>query len=151
MLLGVLAGLAVTGALPLWACALPVVVYAAVAGFFGFVSAATLAGLLAFTLAVAALPLGPAAKLAALGLLVAATWRFKENIGRMLDGTEPRLGEAVPLAGRRSDEVVAAFMIHPMNIENFWSARRFAWLRPLVERASSASAACARWPTACVP
>ncbi|MFT2719382.1 glycerol-3-phosphate acyltransferase [Deinococcus sp. A31D244] len=134
VLLGVMAGLAVTGAVPLWAAALPVVVYAGVAGFWGYVTAATLAGVLAFTLAVAALPLGPAAKLAALGLLVAAGWRFKENLGRMLDGTEPRLGEAVPMAGRRSDEVVAAFMIHPMTLENFWSARRFAWLRPLVER-----------------
>ncbi|GGR82863.1 hypothetical protein GCM10008960_07370 [Deinococcus sedimenti] len=134
VLLGVLAGLAVTGALPLWVCALPVLVYAGVAGFWGYVSAATLAGLTAFTLAVATQPLGTAAKLAALALLVAATWRFKENIGRMLDGTEPRLGEAVPLAGRRSDEVVAAFMIHPMTLENFWSARRFAWLRPLVEK-----------------
>lgn len=134
VLLGVLAGLAVTGALPLWVCALPVLIYAAVAGFWGYVSAATLAALLAFTLAVATQPLGPAAKLAALALLIAAAWRFKENVGRMVDGTEPRLGEAVPLAGRRSDEVVAAFMIHPMNLENFWSARRFAWLRPLVEK-----------------
>mgnify|MGYP003335431759 CR=1 FL=1 len=102
--------------------------------FRSYVSAATLAALLAFTLAVATQPLGPAAKLAALALLIAAAWRFKENVGRMVDGTEPRLGEAVPLAGRRSDEVVAAFMIHPMNLENFWSARRFAWLRPLVEK-----------------
>lgn len=134
VLLGVMAALAVTGAVPLWVAALPVVVYAGVAGFWGYVSAATLAGLLAFALALATLPLGPAAKLGALALLVAATWRFKENLGRMLDGTEPRLGEAVPLAGRRSDEVVAAFMIHPMTLENFWSARRFAWLRPLVEK-----------------
>ncbi len=134
LLLGVMAGLAVTGAVPLWAAALPVVVYAGVAGFWGYVTAATLAGVLAFALVVAALPLGPAAKLAALGLLFAAGWRFKENLGRMLDGTEPRLGDAVPMAGRRSDEVVAAFMIHPMTLENFWSARRFAWLRPLVER-----------------
>ncbi|MBZ9713008.1 glycerol-3-phosphate acyltransferase [Deinococcus multiflagellatus] len=134
LLLGVLSALAVTGAVPLWVAALPVVVYAGVAGYWGFVSAATLAGLLAFALAVALLPLGPAAKLGALALLVAATWRFKENLGRLLDGTEPRLGEPVPLAGRRPDEVVAAFMIHPMTLENFWSARRFAWLRPLVER-----------------
>ncbi|UBV43718.1 glycerol-3-phosphate acyltransferase [Deinococcus taeanensis] len=134
VLLGVLAGLAVAAAVPLWAAALPVVVYAGVAGFWGYVSGATLAGLLTFTLAVASLPLSPAAKLAALALLVAATWRFKENLGRMADGTEPRLGDPVPLAGRRTDEVVAAFMIHPMSLENFWSARRFAWLRPLVEK-----------------
>lgn len=134
LLLGVLAGLAVTGTVPLWVAALPVVVYAGVIGYWGFVSAATLAGLTLFTVAVALLPTGVPSKLAALGLLVAATWRFKEQIGRILDGTEPRFGEAVPVAGKRSDEVVAAFMIHPMTLADFWSARRFAWLKPLVER-----------------
>lgn len=134
VLLGVLAGLVVTGALPFWAGLLPVLVYAAVAGYWGFISAATLAGLAALTLAVAALHIGPAAKLTTLGLLVAAGWRFKENVGRMLDGTEPRVGEDVPLAGKRDDVVVAAFMIHPMNLHDFWSAQRFAWLKPLVER-----------------
>lgn len=134
VLLGVLAGLAVTQAVPLWAAALPVVVYAAVSGYWGFVTLGTLAGLFAFALTVGLLPTPVPAKLAALGLLIAATWRFKENLGRILDGTEPRLGDAVPLAGQRADEVVTAFMIHPMTLENFWQARRFAWLRPLVER-----------------
>ncbi|MFC4425386.1 glycerol-3-phosphate acyltransferase [Deinococcus navajonensis] len=134
VLVGSLSALSVTGAVPFWAVLVPVLVYAGVSGYWGFVSAATLAGLLAFTLAMLIVPVGPAAKLAALGLLVTATWRFKENMGRILDGTEPRLGDEVPLAGKRSDEVVAAFMIHPMTLENFWSAQRFAWLRPLVER-----------------
>ena len=134
VLLGLLAGLTVTGALPLWATLVPVLLYAAVAGYWGYVGAATLAGLAGLALAGAALPLGPEAKLALLGLLVAAAWRFKENVGRMLDGTEPRVGEEVPLAGKRTDVVVAAFMIHPMTLVDFWQTRRFAWMRPLVER-----------------
>lgn len=134
VLLGLLAGLTVTGALPFWATLLPVLIYAAVAGYWGYVGAATLAGLAGLALAGATLPLGPEAKLALLGLLVAAAWRFKENVGRMLDGTEPRVGEEVPLAGKRADVVVAAFMIHPMTLKDFWQTRRFAWMRPLVER-----------------
>lgn len=134
VLLGVLAGLAVTETVPLWVAALPVAVYAGVSGYWGFVSLGTLAGLGAFTLAMALLPAGIPSRLSALGLLVAATWRFKENIGRILDGTEPRLGDQVPLAGKRSDEVVSAFMIHPMTLEDFWVTQRFAWLRPLVAR-----------------
>ncbi|MFC5847608.1 glycerol-3-phosphate acyltransferase [Deinococcus petrolearius] len=134
VLLGLLAGLAVTGALPLWATLLPVLIYAAVAGYWGYVSAATLAGLAGLALAGAALPLGPEAKLALLGLLLSAAWRFKENVGRMLDGTEPRVGEDVPVAGKRADVVVAAFMIHPMTLKDFWQTRRFAWMRPLVDR-----------------
>lgn len=134
VLLGVLAGLSVAGGLSLWLTVLPVVVYAGVLGFWGYVSAATVLGLLAFTGLVALSPLGIPAKLAALGLLVAATWRFKENLGRILDGTEPQFGEEVPLAGKRSDQVVTAFMIHPMTLENFWVTRRFSWMKPLVER-----------------
>lgn len=134
VLLGVLCGLAVTGALPSWLVGLPIVVYAAVVGFWGFVSAGTLAGLAVLAVLTAVLPVGVPSKLAALGLLVAAAWRFKENIGRMLDGTEPRLGDQVPLAGQRPDEVVAAFMVHPLTLQDFWQTRRFTWMKPLVER-----------------
>ncbi|GBF05048.1 glycerol-3-phosphate acyltransferase [Deinococcus aerius] len=134
VLLGVLAGLSVAGGVSLWLTVLPVVLYAAALGFWGYISGATLLGLLAFTALVALSPLDIPAKLAALGLLVAATWRFKENLGRILDGTEPRFGEDVPVAGKRADEVVTAFMIHPMTLENFWQSRRFSWMKPLVER-----------------
>ncbi|WP_272976243.1 glycerol-3-phosphate acyltransferase [Deinococcus geothermalis] len=134
VLLGVLAGLSVAGGLSLWLTVLPVVVYAAALGFWGYVSGATLAGLLVFAGLVALSPLGIPAKLGALGLLVAATWRFKENLGRILDRTEPRLGEDVPVAGKRPDQVVTAFMIHPMTLENFWQSPRFSWMKPLVER-----------------
>ena len=138
VLLGVVAGYAVTGALPFWAALLPVLVYAGVAGYWGYVSAATLAalGVLAFTVAwlPSGTPAGTGAKLALVALWAAAAWRFKEQVGRILDGTEPRLGEDVPVTGKREDVVVAAFMIHPMNLRDFWSAQRFAWLRPLVEK-----------------
>ncbi|MDL2345538.1 glycerol-3-phosphate acyltransferase [Deinococcus sp. MIMF12] len=133
VLLGVLAGLSVTG-LSLWLTVLPVVVYAAVLGYWGYASGATLLGLLAFAALVAVSPLGIPAKLGALGLLVAAGWRFKENLGRMMDGTEPRSLGDVPVAGKRADQVVTAFMIHPMTLENFWQSRRFAWMKPLVDR-----------------
>ena len=134
VLVGTLAALSVTGALPLWTVLLPLLVYAGVTGYWGYVSLATVLGLLTLTVLIAALPTPIPVKLAVLGLLVSATWRFKENLGRILDGTEPRFGDDVPMAGKRSDEVVAAFMIHPMTLENFWSAQRFAFLKPLVER-----------------
>ncbi|GGI73750.1 glycerol-3-phosphate acyltransferase [Deinococcus wulumuqiensis] len=134
VLLGVLAGYAVTGALPLWLTLVPLVVYAAVAGYWGLISAATLSALAALAGVGALLPLSTGSKVGLLGLGLAAAWRFKENVGRILDGTEARLGEEVPVAGKRDDVVVAAFMIHPMNLHDFWSAQRFAWLRPLVQK-----------------
>ncbi|MPY65600.1 glycerol-3-phosphate acyltransferase [Deinococcus sp. SDU3-2] len=133
VLLGVLAGLSVTG-LSLWLTVIPVMVYAAALGYWGYASGATLLGLLAFAVLVAVSPLGIPAKLGALGLLVAAGWRFKENLGRIVDGTEPHSLGDVPVAGKRADQVVTAFMIHPMTLENFWQSRRFAWMKPLVDR-----------------
>lgn len=134
VLLGALSSLAVTGGLSWWLVLVPLMVYAGVAGYHGFVSLATLMGLLTFAVLVALSPLEMTAKISALGLLLAATWRFKENLGRILDGTEPRLGDEVPMAGKRDDQVVAAFMIHPMTVKDFWQTKRFSWMKPLMEQ-----------------
>lgn len=55
------------------------------------------------------------------------TWKHKENIGRLVDGVEPRLGEKLPLAGIDKDEVAAAFLIHAITQEDWWQTRRFSW------------------------
>ncbi|WP_407571015.1 glycerol-3-phosphate acyltransferase [Deinococcus altitudinis] len=134
VLLGILAGLSVVGGLSYWLTLTPLVVYAAVLGLSGFVALATVGGLAVFAALIALSGLGAAAKIGGLVLLLAAAWRFKENLGRLLDGTEPRVGDDVPMAGKRDDVVVAAFMIHPLTLDDFWQPRRFAWLKPLVER-----------------
>jgi acyl-phosphate glycerol 3-phosphate acyltransferase len=58
-------------------------------------------------------------------------WKHKENIGRILDGVEPRLGEKPPLPGHDRNEVACAFMIHPMSPEDWWQTNRFSFLAPL--------------------
>ncbi len=131
VLFGVLAGLSLGGLGTLHALvpvALALVVYAA-SGY------ATLAALtLALTLATVAsfLPLDPLSKVLAWTLFLLALWRYKENLGRILEGTEPKLGEPLPLPDEKT--VVCAFMIHPLTLEDFWQSPRFRWLRPLVER-----------------
>ncbi|WP_424949292.1 glycerol-3-phosphate acyltransferase [Deinococcus sp.] len=134
VLLGILTGLSVVGGLNYWLTMLPLVVYAALLGLGGFISVATVSGLAVFAALLALSGLGPAAKIAGLALLLSAVWRFKENLGRVLDGTEPRVGDDVPMAGRQENVVVAAFMIHPLSLSDFWQTRRFAWMKPLVER-----------------
>ena len=134
VLLGILAGLSVAGGLSDWLTLPPLIVYAAVLGLGGFISVATVSGLGTLAAVLALSSLGLAAKIGGLALLLSAVWRFKENLGRVLDDTEPRLGDAVPMAGRQQDVVVAAFMIHPLTLDDFWQPRRFAWLKPLVER-----------------
>ena len=93
-------------------------------------AALTIPGALALLLSFE--PITGWARLAAWGLLLAALWRYKENIGRMLEGTEPRLGEPPPLPSER--QVVCAFMIHPLTLDDLFQSPRFRWARPLVER-----------------
>jgi acyl-phosphate glycerol 3-phosphate acyltransferase len=61
-------------------------------------------------------------------------WKHKENLGRLLDGVEPRLGERPPLVGLDTREIPCAFMIHPFTTDDWWQTRRFSWARPLAER-----------------
>lgn len=133
VLLGVLAGLYAAG-LSIWVTLLPLVVWAAVLGLSGFAAVATLVGLFAFALALTLSALPVAAKLAAWALLALSAWRFKENLGRIVDGTEPKVGEDVPMRGKNPKEVVTAFMVHPLTIEDYWETKRFKWMKPLVER-----------------
>ncbi|WP_027888037.1 glycerol-3-phosphate acyltransferase [Meiothermus taiwanensis] len=93
-------------------------------------AALTIPGALALLLSFE--PITGWARLAAWGLLLAALWRYKENIGRMLEGTEPRLGEPPPLPSDK--QVVCAFMIHPLTVDDLFQSPRFRWARPLVER-----------------
>lgn len=77
-------------------------------------------------------PISGWAKLAAWFLLLTTLWRYKENIGRMLEGTEPRLGEPLPLPSDK--QVVCAFLIHPLTVDDLFQSPRFCWAKPLVER-----------------
>lgn len=63
-------------------------------------------------------------------LFLLALWRYKENLGRILEGTEPKLGNPLPLPSEK--QVVCAFLIHPLTLEDFWQSPRFRWARPLV-------------------
>ena len=129
LLIGILAGLSVTG-YPYLQAFLPLVFALIVYALTSYLSLAVVT--VAFTLALVLLflPVSLAAQVLAWALAALVIWRFKENLGRILEGTEPKLGEPAPLPGR--DQVVCAFMIHPLTLEDFWQSPRFAWLRPLV-------------------
>ncbi|GEM85544.1 glycerol-3-phosphate acyltransferase [Meiothermus granaticius] len=71
-------------------------------------------------------------KLVAWGLLGVALWRYKENLGRILESLEPRLGDPLPLPS--PNQVVCAFMIHALTLEDLWQSPRFRWAKPLAER-----------------
>jgi acyl-phosphate glycerol 3-phosphate acyltransferase len=134
VLLGALAGLTIYAGFPFWLSTLPVLVWAGALAYSRYASLATLAGVGVLAIIVILAPVDAWGRFSVLLLVAAVAWRFKENIGRMLDRTEPRLGELRSVSGERRDQVVAAFIIHALTIDDFWKTNRFAWLKPLYER-----------------
>ncbi len=132
-LLGSLAGLTVFAEMPFWISALPAILWAAMLGWTRYIAVATLSSLVLFALEVMLTPADPGARWAVLGLLAAASWRFKENIGRIMEKSEARVGEVHHVAGERKDQIVAAFMIHPLTVQDFFPSERFAWIKPLFD------------------
>ena len=134
VLLGVLAGLWAYGGVPFWVTVLPMLVYAALLACYSFVAPATLAGLSALPLLLLVSGQGGTLTLAAGLIFLIALWRHKVSLARILDGTEPCLGEPPPVRGVDPGVVYAAFMIHPMTLEDLWQAGSFRWLELLLNR-----------------
>jgi predicted amino acid dehydrogenase len=138
--LGAVLGFMLVGGIPKAGLAIPMVVFVGTLSGprlftprYGFVSLGALLGAAAMAPLLTVLHVAPPYLLFAWGTLVFVLWKHKENIGRMLDGVEPRLGEKPPLAGLDRDEVACAFMIHPLTTADWWQTRRFTPMQPFVE------------------
>jgi predicted amino acid dehydrogenase len=94
---------------------------------FGWISLASITAAVSLPIAIAATQARLPYVLFGVAVALFVVWKHKENIGRLLDGVEPRLGERVPLAGVDKDEVACAFLIHPITPEDWWQTRRFSW------------------------
>lgn len=124
---GVLAGAVtacvVVGVLPALPAALGMVVFAAALARWRWAAPATLLGMLAMLATGWWSDGGP--------LLVAWTallaWRHRNALGRIADGTEPRLGDPPPVRELEPGTVVAAFLLHPMTLQDLWQLRSQAW------------------------
>lgn len=127
LLLGVLFALPI----PYVHGALPLVASLAVLALTGYYALAALALPLTLALLFTFGPYPAEAAWAGWGLFLLALWRFKENLGRLLEGTEPRLGDPLPLPSER--QVVCAFLIHPLTVEDFWQSPRFRPFKSLVD------------------
>ena len=126
VLLGVLAGLPLSPALGMVPVALALALYALT----GYASLAALALPLGLFLVLLFGGFALSERWLGLLLFLLALWRYKENLGRILEGTEPKLGEPLPLPSEK--QVVCAFLIHPLTVEDFWQSPRFRWMRSLV-------------------
>jgi predicted amino acid dehydrogenase len=129
MYLGVAAGILVWAARPAW----PVLAVAALAVLLILLTRYAALGKAAALIALPVIVLVAGEPPVLVGLVALASlaglWRWKENLGRVLDGTEPTVDEMTPLPGDPDGPRAAAFMIHPMDPEDWFQAGRFRWLR----------------------
>ncbi|HZW98503.1 MAG TPA: glycerol-3-phosphate acyltransferase [Trueperaceae bacterium] len=137
VLMGGLAGLYAFGIVPLWLLAVPIALWAGLVAADGYVARATVwAGLALAALGAIAATLHAVTWEASFALaLLALTifWRHKSALSRISDGTEPRLGDPMPVRGM-DGTVMAAFMIHPMSLEDVWQPASLRWFKHVLER-----------------
>ncbi|MGL4611100.1 MAG: glycerol-3-phosphate acyltransferase [Trueperaceae bacterium] len=115
-----------------WLIALPLLVYGGFLLTTRYVSLATLAGLIA--LFTAALSANQSVAASSGVLMLVATWRHRNSLARILDKTEPMLGDPPSVHGRNPNVVLAAFMIHPITLEDLWQPRSQRWLEKFVKK-----------------
>jgi predicted amino acid dehydrogenase len=132
ILLGIFAAWLVFQTATWWLIAIPLLVYAGFLLTTRYVSLATLAGLVA--LFAASLSTNQSVTASSGVLLLVATWRHRNSLARIVDRTEPSLGDPPSVHGRNPNIVLAAFMIHPITLQDLWQPRSQRWLERLVKK-----------------
>lgn len=132
VLLGILAGFWVAAAVPFWVTGLPVALYAALLAATGYVALATLGGLVTLPVLIG-LYADSTMVFCTLLIFGLALWRHKASLARIIDGTEMRLGDPPPVRGVDPGVVYAAFMIHPLSLDDLWQSRSFRLLSKLLQ------------------
>jgi predicted amino acid dehydrogenase len=134
VLLGALAGWAAFGPDPAWALAWPIVAYAAMLTASRYVVLGTLVGVGALPVGLVVAGASAASILAGLAIAAMGAWRQKSAWARYQDGIEPRLGDPPPVRGLDPGVVLAAFMVHPITLDDLWQPRSQRWLGWLARR-----------------
>ena len=131
VLLGILAGSWTYSGVPFWLTLLPLAVYAALLAWSRYVTLATVVGLLVLVVSVSVTGQSISLMLVSSLIFSLGLWRHKVGLARILDQTEPKLGEPPPVRGVDPNVVVAAFMFHPLTLEDVWQPGSLGWLKRL--------------------
>ena len=138
VLVGILAGMTVFGGVPWWVAMVAAGAYGAVLAWSRYASLATLAGVFGWAFASAAAAAtgatGVPVVVLAAAVAVLAAWRLKASLARIQDGLESKLGAPPAVRGMDPNEILAAFMVHPMTVDDLWQQRSQRWLGWLNDR-----------------
>ncbi len=128
VLLGILIAWVVLGEVPWWNAGLTVVGYAFLLALTSYVSLSSILAFLIFVFSYL-LFIGGNLSAATIMLLLLVIWRNKTSISGIVNNTEPKFGDEPAVFGRDESKVLAAFMIHPMTIEDVWQTKSLRWLK----------------------
>ncbi|HET8679886.1 MAG TPA: hypothetical protein VFM39_07170, partial [bacterium] len=138
---GAAAALAALGAIPWSAVVVPATVAAltlaaplAIGRRWGYLSLASVLAAVSVPVVLWVAGAKPPFLVLGVGYALTTLWNHKEHLARIVDGTEPRVGDRLPVPDLDGEEAVCAFLIHPMTIDDVWEARRFRWLAGLRRR-----------------
>jgi predicted amino acid dehydrogenase len=134
VLLGALSAWAAFGPDPSWALAGSIVAYAGLVAATRYVVLGTLAGVVVLPVALIVSGGSPLSVLAGLAIAAMGAWRQKSAWARFQDGIEPRLGDPPPVRGLDPGVVLAAFMVHPITLDDLWQPRSQRYLGWLARR-----------------
>ncbi len=130
VLVGILSAWVINMALPWWLAAIVFISYAIVLALTRYASLASIIAIISLALVyLIFVDQGLMPAIVVLSILV--LWRNKSSVGRILNKTEAKFGSPPAVFGRDPNKVLAAFMIHPMTIEDVWQTPSMRWLEPI--------------------
>ena len=130
VLAGIVLGLLLLGRLELPLAFIPILAY-----LLGLTSRyLTVATLSAFFSVPVLLSLSGQDSLVAAAIIISllSLWRQKASLGRIVNNLETKLGNPPAVHGVNPHVVYAAFMIHPMTLDDMWQLRSQRWLGNMV-------------------
>ena len=133
VLTGVLAGFWLASGAAWWLVDVAFIAYAVILAVTGYVALATVGGMALLLLVCVVTKQAAFLTLCVAAITVLALWRHKDSLARIVDKTEARLGDPPPVYGRDPNVILAAFMIHPMTLDDLWQPRSLRWLKHFVD------------------
>ncbi|MEM7735437.1 MAG: glycerol-3-phosphate acyltransferase [Deinococcota bacterium] len=134
VLTGITLGLMLYGHLPVALGILPLVAYLVGLLASRYITVGVLAAFVSLPILLVVTTHDAHLAIAASFIALLAVWRQKASLTRIVNRVETQLGNPPAVHGRDPNSVYAAFMIHPITLDDMWQLRSYGWLGRLLAR-----------------
>jgi predicted amino acid dehydrogenase len=132
VLTGISLGLVLYGQLPVHLAIIPLIAYGLGLLMSRYITVGVLAAFISLPVLLVMTTHDTHLVVAAVGIALLALWRQKASLIRIVNRVETKLGEPPAVHGRDPGKVYAAFMIHPITLDDMWQLRSYGWLGNLL-------------------